>query len=163
MVGNWELTDRNIREAAAIVLAHVSEESRKYLPESLASIRTVNDAVAWLKQQQVEKTAVLLADQKPSWATVAVLIASEQFNSEGTKLYIGYLVLPSCQGNGFATELVQGFIKWTVGLTKVSSIVAGVDSSNAASVSVLKKSGFVPMESESSAANYVMYEHRLDI
>jgi len=132
------------------------------LPDLLASIKTVDDAAAWLKQQQVDQTIVLIAKQISGGAAVGMLVASEQVSSGVTNLYIGYLVSPTHQGKGIATELVQGFAKWAGSLRTAKSIIAGVDSTNIASVAVLKKSGFVPAMTESNSANYLMYEHLLN-
>ena len=161
-VNNWQSVSRVEREAGGVILSHVTEESRQFLPESMASVRTVDDAVAWLKIQQDEKTYVLFAEHRISKESAAILVASEQSDSGATNIYVGYLVDPNHQGGGIATELVRGFIVWAGSTVNIDSVIAGVDSSNPASKAVLAKSGFVAVTKNDDSADYLMYEHRLD-
>ena len=48
------------------------------------------------------------------------------------------------------------------GIEDVDSLVAGVESSHAASRAVLSKSGFVEIEGDDSSTNYLKYEYRLN-
>jgi RimJ/RimL family protein N-acetyltransferase len=41
-----------------------------------------------------------------------MLILSNAGQSESNEVHIGYLILQSRQGEGFATELVRGFVDW---------------------------------------------------
>ncbi len=142
-------------------MSHVSEDARQFLPDSLASIRSLEDVAAWLVQQATEGTDVLFAKTKSSAEIAAMLIASEQSDSGSTYLYIGYLVEPNYRGGGLATELVQGFVQWVRSSTDIDSIVAGVESSHAASRAVLSKSGFVEIGGDEASVNYLKYEHRV--
>jgi ribosomal-protein-alanine N-acetyltransferase len=161
-VSSWRSLGLEEHEAAEAILSHVSEDARQFLPDSLASIRSHEDAAAWLTQQQAEGTDVLFAKLQSSSEVAALLIASEQSDSGSTYLFIGYLVEPSHRGGGLATELVQGFVQWVSSSTDVDSLVAGVESSHAASRAVLSKSGFVEIEGDDSSTNYLKYEYRLN-
>lgn len=55
---------------------------------------------------------------------------------------IGYSVLPQFQGNGYATEIVQGLIEWAFSQPAVQRVTAEPLSENAAFVHVLTKLGF---------------------
>jgi RimJ/RimL family protein N-acetyltransferase len=157
-VDSWRSADN----AAAVLLSHLTEEARQFLPDSLASIRTLDHAAEWLEQQEVEETDVLFAKLRSSSVTTAILVASEQSGSEAASLYIGYLVSPNHRGRGIATELVRGFARWVGEQTKIELIVAGVDSSHIASRSVLTKSGFFEVENSDTSADYLKYEKRID-
>lgn len=148
--------------AGGVLLDHVTDDARQFLPASLASVRTVDDAVVWLEQQEADGTAVLFAGLRSSEDVVAVLVASEQLSSGVAQIYIGYLVEPSVQGRGIATELVRGFVTWVGSETSAASLVAGVESSHAASRSVLAKSGFLPVDVNDTSESYLKYECRLD-
>ncbi len=56
---------------------------------------------------------------------------------------IGYAVLPEYQGNGFATEMVTGMVRWAMRQPGVRVIEAQTDIDNPASIRVLEKNAFV--------------------
>ena len=62
---------------------------------------------------------------------------------EGTA-QIGYSVLAQFQGQGYATEIVVGLVRWAMGQPGVTRIVAETEWANPASVRVLSKAGFAP-------------------
>ncbi len=160
-VGDWQSTYSE-HGAGQILVAHITDDARKFLPDSLASIRTTGDSVEWLQQQRAEVTAVLFATLKSSDQVAGVLIASEQSDSGTTLAYIGYLVSPEQRGKGIATELVQGFVNWVEKSTNIDLLIGGVDSLNTASISVLTKSGFEVKKGEADSDGYLMYERRLN-
>jgi RimJ/RimL family protein N-acetyltransferase len=143
------------------LVSHIPEDARQFLPDSLASIRNLEDASSWLIQQQEEGTAVLFARLDSVEEMAAILITSEQSESGVERIYIGYLVSPSHRGIGIATELVQGFVQWVGSDTNADLIRAGVDSSHATSRAVLAKSGFVEVGKDENSPDYLKYECRL--
>ncbi|MDQ0229311.1 GNAT family N-acetyltransferase [Metabacillus malikii] len=61
-------------------------------------------------------------------------------NNEGD-LEIGYSIVPSYQGNGYATEMGRAMIEWGMRQEGVKRITATCDSDNLASKRVLEKLG----------------------
>ena len=57
---------------------------------------------------------------------------------------IGYGILETYQGQGYATEAVQAACRWAFQHPEVKALEAETDAGNAASQSVLKKCGFRP-------------------
>jgi [ribosomal protein S5]-alanine N-acetyltransferase len=55
---------------------------------------------------------------------------------------IGYGIVPEYRSNGYATEMVQGFVQWLIELPEVKKITAECLVENPASSRVLEKSGF---------------------
>lgn len=55
---------------------------------------------------------------------------------------IGYGIIPSAQGKGYATESVNGIVKWALSTNLASHVVAECLEDNIASVKVLEKLGF---------------------
>ncbi|WP_226537331.1 GNAT family N-acetyltransferase [Fictibacillus halophilus] len=55
---------------------------------------------------------------------------------------IGYGIIPSAQGKGYATESVNEIVKWALSTNLVSTVVAECLEDNTASVKVLEKLGF---------------------
>lgn len=79
-------------------------------------------------------------------AAAPVLVASGGFKGppqDGTA-EIGYSVLPQFQGGGYATEMVNGLVRWALGQPGVVRVAAETEWANPASVCVLSKAGFVP-------------------
>ncbi len=57
---------------------------------------------------------------------------------------IGYGIEEEYQGNGYATEAVQGLCNWAFSTELVHTIVAEAEAHNQASLKVLQKNGFLP-------------------
>jgi [ribosomal protein S5]-alanine N-acetyltransferase len=55
---------------------------------------------------------------------------------------IGYGIIPSAQGKGYATESVNEIVKWALSTNLASHVVAECLEDNTASVKVLEKLGF---------------------
>ncbi|MFD1356985.1 GNAT family N-acetyltransferase [Fictibacillus halophilus] len=55
---------------------------------------------------------------------------------------IGYGIIPSAQGKGYATEAVKGIIDWALSTKLVRKVVAECLEDNIASIKVLEKLGF---------------------
>jgi [ribosomal protein S5]-alanine N-acetyltransferase len=58
---------------------------------------------------------------------------------------MGYSVLPEFKGQGYATEMVNGLIRWAFTQPGLDRIEAETEWANPASVRVLDKSGFKPV------------------
>jgi ribosomal-protein-alanine N-acetyltransferase len=58
------------------------------------------------------------------------------------RVELGYGIVESRRGRGYATEAARAMVEIALGLPRVSEVVAGVDPANPASVRVLEKAGF---------------------
>ena len=56
---------------------------------------------------------------------------------------IGYSVLPEFQGQGLATEMVDGIVQWAKQQPEVKHIEGETNVDNKASISVLEKNSFI--------------------
>ncbi len=76
---------------------------------------------------------------------------------------IGYSIVPSFQGRGYATELVRALVKHAFSTGNVKRIIARTTPENVASIKVLVKSGF-RLSGPGQNAGTVIYEcqHRPD-
>jgi RimJ/RimL family protein N-acetyltransferase len=78
-------------------------------------------------------------------------VGTARFVNHGDDMWeIGYTVAPECRGQGFGTKLVATaleFAKETMGPTEIR---AAVDSGNEASVALLRRLGFEPIEGETA-------------
>ena len=66
----------------------------------------------------------------------------------GGEAEIGYGIVPSRQGRGYATEAVQAMLTMAWADSRVRTVVAGTDPGNAASQRVLEKAGFRRISAE---------------
>lgn len=60
-------------------------------------------------------------------------------------------------GQGYATELLEGFLEWARA-APYRRIVAGVASANAASKRVLQKSGFIKLQETTGGEEFYVIE-----
>jgi RimJ/RimL family protein N-acetyltransferase len=65
-------------------------------------------------------------------------------DSDG-RVEIGYGLAESARGNGYATEAVLGLIGW-LQERSVREVIAECDDENAASIAVLRRCGFSPLD-----------------
>jgi [ribosomal protein S5]-alanine N-acetyltransferase len=61
---------------------------------------------------------------------------------EGGEVEVGYGIVPSRQGRGYATEALRAMLAMAWADPRVTAVVAGTDPGNAASQRVLEKAGF---------------------
>ena len=62
-------------------------------------------------------------------------------NEDQEELELGYSIVPSYQGHGYATEMAQAMMKWGLKQPDIKRIVASCDTDNFASIRVLEKAG----------------------
>jgi [ribosomal protein S5]-alanine N-acetyltransferase len=69
---------------------------------------------------------------------------------------IGYGIVPSRRGRGYATEAVQALLRLAAGQPGVVEVMAHAEADNAASVRVLEKSGLTYQGREGSLVRYAV-------
>lgn len=62
--------------------------------------------------------------------------------NEAGEIDLGYSIVPSYQGKGFATEMGKAMVKWGLSQRNVKCVKATCDTDNIASKRVLEKIGF---------------------
>jgi RimJ/RimL family protein N-acetyltransferase len=70
------------------------------------------------------------------------------------ELEIGYGVVPSRRGRGYAAEAARGLTEFARGVPGVRTVFANVELSNPPSIRVLEKAGFVREHSSEDTARY---------
>lgn len=80
---------------------------------------------------------------------------------KGGEVEIGYGIVPSRQGRGYATEAVSTLVSLALSMPEVVGVVAATDADNVASQRVLEKTGFQPVD-ESDGWRYRVEGLRLD-
>nr|WP_083472777.1 GNAT family N-acetyltransferase [Kibdelosporangium phytohabitans] len=70
------------------------------------------------------------------------------------RVEIGYGIVPSRQGRGYAAEAARALAEFAVTAPDVHTVFAGVELSNPASVRVLEKAGFRLVHTEQDVVTY---------
>lgn len=160
-VSGWYNNGLSDIERAEIVIDHITPESTKWLPQHWQHIRSVAETMVWIDELEQSGATVLVAEDISTAKVVGMLMAAELEDSITGPVHIGYLVSPSHQGRGYATEIVIGFLDWAQSETRINSVLAGADRSHNASRAVLKKAGFKLLSESRPGKNDVSYEFRI--
>ena len=96
-----------------------------------------------------QEGTTLIAVNKSNGQAVGlvILFEMEAEGSCGIEVRLGYLMSEASWRQGFASDLVDGFVGWCREHTSISSIAGGVPLDNPASKRVLEKNGFQLIQS----------------
>ena len=75
---------------------------------------------------------------------------------ERGRVELGYGIVESRRGRGYATEAARAMVQLALGLPGVTEVVAGVDPTNAPSVRVLEKAGLRFRSRDGGEAQYAV-------
>ena len=140
---------------AEVVANMLTEPVTKSLPEGWQGAYTVERSVKWIEERDSEGATLLLTDRSSGLAVGLVfLFEGEQEFSGDIELRLGYLLAERAWGQGFASELVEGLVRWSRE-AGVATIVGGVARDNVASQRVLEKNGFVCDSSTEGDADHI--------
>ncbi len=137
--GEWQQ-----QELSQVVATLLTEPVTRSLPPSWQGGYTRSRASQWIEAQDEEGTTLLIVDKSTRQAIGLIILyeTEEEEGSGGMEVRLGYLLAEPAWGQGFASEVVRGFVGWCREQPLISSIVGGVAPDNAASKRVLEKNGF---------------------
>lgn len=75
---------------------------------------------------------------------------------EDGRIELGYGIVESRRGRGYATEAAHALVAATLALPEITEVVAGVDPANPASVRVLEKAGLTFQQQTADGARYAV-------
>ena len=128
----------DLADAVATIL---TPRVTRYLPDGWQGEYTADRASRWIAERDQEGVTLLVL-ASTSMTPVGLMILFENAGDKaGRCIRIGFLLAEFAWGQGFAGELLKGFVDWCRSVD-VSSIVGGVDRKNMASRHVLEKCGF---------------------
>ena len=145
---DWEETS-----LARVVSSMLTEPVTRSLPTPWQGDYSVERAAGWIAERDREG-ASLLAIDRYSRAPVGLVILFETANEDisgGTEVRLGYMLAESAWGQGLASELVAGFVRWCREVPTIVAIAGGVEPDNVASCRVLEKNGFTVDEASGEA------------
>ncbi|MEI8610890.1 GNAT family protein [Enterovibrio sp. Hal110] len=135
-------------ELATLLTSNV----KRHLPPDLQAVSDTESALCWLEQtlEDCQFVALRLADDD---ALVGFFLLYVEVNAQRGgqprlasphySLRLGYVVAETFQGQGLASEMVEGLITWCQTSGVVSSLSGGAEADNLPSIKVLEKNGFV--------------------
>ncbi|MGR4021703.1 GNAT family N-acetyltransferase [Vibrio harveyi] len=124
------------------------------LPPYFHEIGSSEQARIWLERMLLESR--LLQVKVEDSELIGFLFAYVE-NDESA--HIGYLLAEEYWGRGLASELLQGFIHEAEKSESWLKLIGGVDQSNIASATLLKKLGFIARPAKDSGV--VFYEYTI--
>jgi len=126
---------------AEFVCALLTPAVTGQLPPSWQGDYDTARALRWIDERDQESTQLLIRSRELG-KPIGLMILHEGGTMEAPELRIGYLIREESWGQGYATELLRGLVGWAR-TSDYRRTVAGVAHSNAPSIRVLEKSGFV--------------------
>ena len=145
--GEW-----NAKELEEIVLEILMPSVTRSLPPAWQGTYSPERANNWIKQRDAEGITLMVIEKSTLSAIGLVILFTD---SSGRNLRLGYLLAESVWGKGYASELIQGFVRWCAN-NNIASVTGGVDAENIASRRVLEKNGFI-REAEPSEGDEQMF------
>ena len=162
MVGEWNsllLPDRQQGSLAQLVATMLTEPVTRTLPTAWQGNFTLSRAREWIRERDQEGTTLLVIDKstKEPVGLVILIEVDAEDAIDGIEVRLGYLLSEPAWGKGLATELVRGFVGWCRTQESIATLAGGVDADHPASMRVLEKNGFRPVEADTRTAQ----DHRL--
>ncbi len=126
------------------------------LPEPMQLSNGPTAISDWIAGRAVESD-VFAIQRRGSDAVIGLLILARFDELDGpSKIHLGYLLAEPVWGQGYGSELLQGFVGWQRGLDGPTELIAGVEPTNPGSARVLEKAGFRPLAAAPGCT--VMYQ-----
>jgi ribosomal-protein-alanine N-acetyltransferase len=140
-IGDWRSLSVSHKEMTHAVASILTPKVTQSLPAAWQGDYSADRAAKWLEDIDQEAAALLVIDRS-SKNPVGIMILFEcDENQRGRSIRIGYMLAETAWGQGYATELLKGFVDWCRAVD-ITSITGGVANDNVASQRVMEKCGF---------------------
>jgi len=111
-------------------------------------------AKAWIQERDSEAKTILAVEKSTKKAIGFINYFKVGDGNGGTNLRLGYVVSKVMWSKGFATEFLEGFIHWCKE-NNISTVLAGVEPDNIASIRVLEKNNFLAETTDSNGISHL--------
>ena len=156
---SYEPKELHETDLVSIVEEILVPEVTKTFPPMLQGKYDRERTKAWMKDRDSESKTLLAVEKETKKPIGLVNFFSVGDKSGGIDLRLGYLVSKVMWNNGLATELVDGFVH-RCKENDISTVLAGVDSDNIASIRVLEKNNFLT-ETTDANSRRLLFEYEL--
>ncbi len=139
---------RGDAKLAAFLASALTENVTRELPPTWQSGVTIDNANAWIAERDTTGKLFLVETSDDAAAIGVFMFFPDKATAREGQVRVGYVFAESAWGNGYASEVLVGFLKhWDkTGIT--AQLLAGVTASNLASQRVLEKAGFSKVASK---------------
>ena len=143
------LTGEGAPRLPEVVGSIMTPAATRALPAEWQGAYPRSRAVTWIRERDGDGPTHL-AIERSSGTAVGLVILFESAADDGpdVEVHLGYVLAESAWGQGLGSELVEGFVEWCRGERQIRSLIGGVAADNLASVRILEKNGFRPMDSD---------------
>jgi RimJ/RimL family protein N-acetyltransferase len=130
-----------------VVVSLLSPAVTRALPVEWQGSYSRSRAEAWIAERDADGPTLLALERSSRNATgLVILHESDAADGSGVDVHLGYVLAESAWGQGLGSELVEGLVSWCRGQPEIHTLIAGVAAENPASVRILEKNGFKPVE-----------------
>ncbi len=142
-VGPWHQVPREGgAELASVIAGLLTESTTVALPDAWRGHYSRERASEWIDERDRESPTLLVVDRATRRPIGLVFLYEAITRRARSELRIGYLFAEAVWGQGLATEVVAGLVRWTQSESSIGRLTAGVTSTNTASIRVLVKNEF---------------------
>ena len=157
-VGPWhDVAERWGIDLVEMVCAVLPPTTTASLPPDWHGDYDHDRAGRWIDERDAESPTLLIVHRAARRAIGLLVVFEDRQPGGGEELatvHLGYVLEEAAWGQGFASEVVEGFVDWARRQPTLSSISAGVAVGNEASAAVLVKNGFVPIGDHDGERRY---------
>ena len=132
---------RGEEKLADFLVSALTPEVTRELPPTWGGFSRAR-APAWIAERHREGTMFLVEAKDPGNAVGLFMFFPGGATRHRGEVRLGYVLAESAWGRGYATELLQGFVRRWDEKGVTANLLASVTVSNAASQRVLEKAGF---------------------
>jgi len=133
-------------DLAMTVTSLLTEAATRALPDDWRGAYSIDRTRQWIAERDADSTTLLASERDTDQPVGLVMLFESSLEVDreldDVELRIGYLVAESLWGNGFASEIVSGLVSWAHTMDVPITLLAGVETGNAASIRVLTKNKF---------------------
>jgi RimJ/RimL family protein N-acetyltransferase len=113
-----------------------------HLPEHFQLSGAAQAVAGWIDARDAESDVFKVRERSSSGLLGLLILASFPEPDAKTQIHVGYLLAERAWGKGFATELLEGLVRWQRRHSRPVELLAGLERTNLASARVLRKAGF---------------------
>lgn len=149
---SFEPKELNEPDLVNIVEEMLDPEVTKRFPVMWRGKYDKRRAKFWIQERDSESKTLLAVEKETKNPLGYISFFKVGEPSNGTYLRLGYLVSKVMWNNGLATELLDGFLHWCKE-NNISTVLAGVEPDNIASIRVLEKNNFLTESTDANGVN----------
>jgi len=156
---NTSLETLNLPAIYPSIMQILSPDVVANLPPYFGHIDTIDEARNWFNRM-LEESKLFLVYQADNEQLIGFsFVYLEDAQTKCKQAHLGYLLAQECWGKGIATELLTALLDYCKQKQFADTLIAGVDSSNLSSISLLKKLGF--QQTQNKEINELFFHYEL--